>query len=404
MERDIDVMVAGTLCFDVIPRIPRTGARTIGDILRPGKLVHVEQAAMSTGGPVSNTGIALQKLGKSVCFCARVADDEFGRLTQERLRGRGEIGGIRVIPGAVSSYTVAIAPPGIDRIFLHCPGANDDLCGDDIQPELIRRCRHFHLGCPPQMRRLYENDGAELARVFRIAREAGATTSCDMSLPDPSTPAGKAPWSRILEAVLPSVDIYLPSAEETLYMLEKDRFLAMKQEHADADLIDFLAVEDYVRLTDKLLSMGPKMVGIKSGHRGYFFRSGPVAAFDAMGAARPGNPANWACRQLWCPAFLCDEIASATGSGDSSIAGFLKAFLDGLPVEKTLKVANCLGWQNLGALDAVSSIRDWAGTRELLASDMTRIDIPVAGPGWSWDAAIAMWVGPSDSGGTGLGR
>ena len=66
MPRDYDAMAAGHLCFDVIPRFGETGAARIEDILRPGKLVVMGEAAMSTGGPVSNTGIALQRLRGTV--------------------------------------------------------------------------------------------------------------------------------------------------------------------------------------------------------------------------------------------------------------------------------------------------------------------------------------------------
>jgi sugar/nucleoside kinase (ribokinase family) len=80
MNKEFDVMAAGHLCLDIIPRFPDTGVRSLSEIMRPGKLVRVEEAAISTGGPVSNTGVALKKLGQRVCFCARIGNDDFGRL------------------------------------------------------------------------------------------------------------------------------------------------------------------------------------------------------------------------------------------------------------------------------------------------------------------------------------
>jgi hypothetical protein len=32
----------------------------------------------------------------------------------------------------VTSYTIAISPPGVDRTFLHCPGANQTFRADDV--------------------------------------------------------------------------------------------------------------------------------------------------------------------------------------------------------------------------------------------------------------------------------
>ena len=83
-----DIMVAGHLCLDIIPFFPDTGVRKIEELMRPGKLVNVEGVKISTGGPVSNTGINMKTLGNNVCFCACVGDDELGNLTINMLKKR----------------------------------------------------------------------------------------------------------------------------------------------------------------------------------------------------------------------------------------------------------------------------------------------------------------------------
>ena len=405
MTRKYDVMAAGHLCFDVIPSFPDTGARLIGDLLRPGKLVHVDDAMMSTGGPVSNTGIGLKILGSKVVFTARVGADDFGRMTMERLRRSGNADGIRVMKGSTSSYTVALAPPGIDRIFLHNPGTNDVFGAEDLKPKLIEQCRHFHFGYPPLMRRMYSDEGRELEKIFKIAKKAGATTSCDMALPDPASTAGKAPWKKILTRILPYVDIFLPSVEEVLFMLERETFLKLKAKHQGSDLLDVLHAEDYSRLSGKLLELGSKMTSLKSGRRGFYFRSKAKETFSGLGAAQPGNPDNWSGRELWCPAFLCKKVASATGSGDSSIAGFLHAYLKGLDLEVCLKAANGLGWQNIQVLDAVSGIKNWKDTQAFLRRNPPLEDLALdQAPGWTWDKTFRMWHGPNDSSSTPVRR
>ncbi|MEI6210485.1 MAG: carbohydrate kinase family protein [bacterium] len=395
--RKFDIMVAGHLCFDVIPAFPDTGARNISDIMRPGKLVHMHDVALSTGGPVSNTGIGLKILGSKVVFTARVGSDDFGRMAMERLRQSGNADGISVIKGAATSYTVALAPPGIDRIFLHNPGANDVFGSEDLKAKLIAQCRHFHFGYPPLMRRMFADEGRELAKIFRIAKEAGATTSCDMALPDPASLAGKAPWHKILARILPYVDIFLPSIEEVLFMLERDTFLKLKAKHQGTDLLDVVQAGDYTRLSGKLLDLGSKMTSLKSGRRGFYFRTKDKSAFKDMGAAQPGNPDNWSNRELWCPAFLCRKIASATGSGDSSIAGFLHSYLLGHDLEPSLKAANGLGWQNIQVLDAVSGIKSWKETQAFLRRNPPMEDLaPNQKLGWTWDKPLKMWHGPND--------
>ena len=394
MTRKFDIMAAGHVCVDVIPRFPDTGTRDIAQIMRPGKLVQVAEAAISTGGPVSNTGMNVQTLGARVCFCARVGDDEFGRLAIRLLEARGNADGMHVVEGIGSSYTLVIAPPGIDRIFLHSPGSNDTFGPEDLEPALIAQCRHFHFGYPPLMRRMYTDGGEALARVFQIAKDAGATTSCDVALPDPASDAGKAPWCDILARVLPFVDLYLPSIEETLFMLHPDEFLALKQEHGGAELIDVIAPERYSQLADECIALGAKAVSLKSGHRGFYLKT--AASLAGLGAAAPGEPENWTGRELWAPAWFVEHFGSATGSGDSAIAGLLAAFLNGCGIETALRYAVCCGWQNVQVLDAVSGIHPWEETSAMVARDMPVIDARVEGPGWRWNPATHLPHGPGD--------
>ena len=301
MPRKHDAMLAGHLCIDVIPQFPDTGATQISEILRPGTLVNIGEATISTGGPVSNTGLNMKELGHDVVFCSRVGDDVFGRMTTDLLRRNGDISGLNVVPGAVSSYTVVVSPPNIDRIFLHHPGTNNDYGPEDLDPNLIAECSLFHFGYPPLMRRGYENDGEGLLEIFKIAKAAGATTSCDMTLPDPKSPSGQVNWLGVLEKILPFVDLYLPSIEETFFMIDREACLAMKAEHNNADLIDFFTPEDYSRIADKVLSLGTKMVSLKTGHRGFYLKTASCETFEGLGDARPGDPENWSNRELWAP-------------------------------------------------------------------------------------------------------
>src|SRR3990170_1747954 len=131
-NRPVDVAAAGHICLDIIPRFPEGVGKTIEEIMRPGKLVNVGDAAISTGGPVSNTGIGLAILGMDVEFVTQVGDDYFGEAIISRLRQSGHSEGVRIAKGQFSSYTIAIAPPGIDRIFLHNPGTNNTFTSDSF--------------------------------------------------------------------------------------------------------------------------------------------------------------------------------------------------------------------------------------------------------------------------------
>ena len=122
-----------------------------------------------------------------------------------------------------------IVPEGFDRIFLHAAGANDTFTSDDIDYDIVKRARVFHMGYPTTMKKMYENDGEELIRTYRRVKELGVTTSLDMSLPDPNAENGKMDWDSVLKRLLPYVDIYLPSAEETMYMIARGEFNRLKK-------------------------------------------------------------------------------------------------------------------------------------------------------------------------------
>ena len=394
-ERSFDAAVAGHICFDIIPQIPDTGVRNIAELLTPGKLVQVGPAALSTGGPVSNTGLGLKIFGIKVLFMAKVGDDEIGELIIKRLKKQGHAEGVKIAHGEGTSYTVALAPPGIDRIFLHDPGTNNTFTSQDIDYSLVEKCKLFHLGYPPLMRALYSSGGAELVECFRKAKAAGSTTSLDMSLPDPKSEAGRIEWRSILVNLLPYVDIFLPSIEESYFMMKPDEFWKRRDRVGGGEIINDIAPEEYSALAKCFIEMGCRMTALKTAHRGFYFRTGSYSSFEKLGAAKPASLEKWAERELWAPAYLVPKIASATGSGDSSIAGFLSAFLRGYSLERCLVMANVAGHLNLHELDALSGLRPWEEVTALADSgSLTPIDPNIKSESWRFDESQGIYIGP----------
>lgn len=398
MKKKFDVTVAGHICLDIIPKFADTGIRDIAELFKPGKLINVGAAKISTGGPVSNTGIAMKKLGLNVAFISRVGDDEFGRLIIRLLEKQGSTAGVSISPDDRTSYTVALAPPGIDRIFLHDPGANNRFASTDLDESIMADSKVFHFGYPPLMAACYENEGEELAKIFALAKSADTITSLDMSLPDPSSPSGKAPWNKILENVLPNVDIFLPSIEEVYFMLESQSYFKIKQKAGTKDVVDFFEPIDYQRLAERCLTLGCKIVALKTAHRGFYVRTSNLADIELFNSLNTFDAETWSNRELWCPAFKVDSIASATGSGDSSIAGFLTAMLLGQTIEKSLKTANCVGFQNLHELDALSGIQTWDVTAEMITDGKLAL-VPLTLPEeqWKWQHGEQLWLGKNDN-------
>ena len=390
----IDAIVAGHLCVDIIPDIPKASAES-DSFLAPGRLTEVGAAVLSPGGSVSNTGIALHKLGLDVRLVALLGDDLMGKLTRDVIsaHGRELLEGLAARQGEPSSYTVVISPPGVDRTFLHCPGTNNAFGPEDIPAELLARARLLHFGYPPVMRRMYADSGIALSSIFREAKEQGVTTSLDMAMPDPTQPSGKADWRAILGGSLPCVDVFLPSVEEILYMLQRERFNELSRKVGQAEVIDALTPAQISALAEETLALGTKILVMKLGHRGLYLRT--ATSMKGLGRGGPANPSAWTARELWSPCFKVDVVGTV-GAGDATIAGFLTGILRGQGPEEAATSAVAVGACNVEAPDATSGVRSWEETQERVRKGWERLDAQVDAARWIWDEDSGIWRGPND--------
>src|SRR6266542_4733113 len=121
-----DAIVAGHLCLDIIPDLSMHAAGQFDAAYQPGRLVNIGPAVTATGGAVSNTGLAMHKLGSETRLLARVGADQFGNIVKQIVSSYAPAlaDGIVVSTKTNTSYTIVISPPGSDRRFLHNPGAN----------------------------------------------------------------------------------------------------------------------------------------------------------------------------------------------------------------------------------------------------------------------------------------
>jgi len=360
----------------------------------PGKLVRIGPATVSTGGAVSNTGLALHRLGTPTHLMGKVGDDALGGMILDIIRRHGPhlAKGMIVAAGEASSYTVVINPPDIDRTFLHCPGANDTFTDADVPYDRLRGTRLFHFGYPTLMHGMYADGGDALARMLRRVRRQGVAVSLDMSYPDPLSPAGRADWPSILRQALPHVDIFLPSLDEMRFMLRDVPAIGDASPSAPADgaLLS--------RLSQTLLDMGVAVVGLKLGAEGLYLRTTcDTARLAAVGGRVIADAKGWAGRELLAPCFQV-RVAGTTGSGDCTIAGMLAAMLHGLLPEAAMRAAVGVGACSVEQPDATSGVPDWVAVERRLASAWPQRPVTLALPGWTRDATTGLFRGPADQG------
>jgi len=338
----MDIVVAGHICLDIIPDW------RIGSIKRiiPGHILEMSGLKLSTGGAVANTGITLKKLGISTTLLGKIGSDAFGKVILEILQKEDEtlVENMIISKNEISSYTIVLNPPDTDRVFLHYPGPNHTFTANDIPYKKIKSGRIFHFGYPPLMQRFYENEGKELVKMFRRIRKMNMITSLDMAMPDPESPAGKLDWRKFFKNVLPMVDIFVPSIEELLYMLNPEKFY---------------------KQTEK--SNLPNII----------------------------NPKEWNYRQLLSPCFAT-EVKGTTGTGDTTIAGFLAQLLNGEEPEKVITLATAVGACCVEAVDATGGIRPLPEVVKRITSGWKRLLLSIPTNNWKYDYQYKIWKGSKD--------
>ena len=351
------VVSAGHICIDITPAIGGNRVSEIGQMLLPGKLINVGTADVHTGGSVANTGLAMKILGADVYLAGKIGDDAFGDMIEGVVSRYGAEKGLIRKEGESSSYSVVLAVPGIDRIFLHHPGANDTFTADDLSEDLMKDTVLFHFGYPPLMKKMYENEGKGLLEVMKKAKSFGAATSLDMAAVDPASESGKADWKKILQKVLPYVDIFVPSIEELYYMLDRDGFDALQKRAGGRDVCEVLSLSEDIRpLADQCMAMGTKILLIKCGAPGMYYRTSSEEVLRKIPENLGLDTKTWADKEGFEKSYVPDRILSGTGAGDTSIAAFLTSLLKGCAPEKCMQYAVGTGACCVAAYDALSGL------------------------------------------------
>ena len=365
------VIVAGHVCLDLTPALDSSPS------IEPGRLIGVGPLAISPGGCVSNTGLALAALGIPTQLVADAGSDELGRVLVELLAASAaDTAGIARLEGRVTSYSVVVDFPGRDRTFWHHIGANAAFDGsgvverienaalglhrpaEDAMAGAADREPILHLGYSTHLPALYAEGGAALCRLVEAARAAGAMVSLDMAEIAPASEARAVDWERLLARTLPAVDVMKASVDDLVAMM------AGRAGHGP------------IEWADLLVELGAAVALVTAGSDGLYLRTG--SELRIRGAARALRTASrdWSNRELRVPS-LAAQVLATTGAGDVAAAGFLAGLAQGFgPAESAL----------LSAAAAATRIsgRPVGQAHELAAAYVPGPEPPGGGlPGWS---------------------
>lgn len=354
------VISAGHVCLDITPIFFNSRVQKVRDLLKPGKLIDMDKANVHTGGSVSNTGLAMKFFGAEVSLLGKVGDDVFGNMIKKMFTDAGAGDGLIMGEEETTSYSVILAMPGIDRMFLHHRGANNTFCAEDIPEEVLQDAALFHFGYPPLMKNMYLGEGEELVKVLKKAKDAGAATSLDLASVDPSSEAGNACWDVILEKAIPYTDFFVPSVEELCYMLDRERFFQWQEWADGGDITEILDLETDIRpLADRCMELGAKVLLLKCGAPGIYYRTAGEEVLEHIGKRTGLSCRDWASLEGFEKSYVPAQVLSGTGAGDTTIAAFLTAMLEGYNPADCLHLAAAAGASCVEAYDALGGLKSF---------------------------------------------
>lgn len=362
-------IVAGHICLDIQPVFEE---RATLAAIRPGQLIHTRGVQVNLGGAVANTGLAMQFFGARVELAAKIAEDEFGRLVLEMLSAQKIPQKLMIAKGESTSYSVVLSLPHTDRIFLHCPGANDTLSCEELKDSLLEDCTLFHFGYPTIMKNFYKNQGEQLIQLYKKVDAMGVVTSLDMASINEDSPSAEEDWKKILEATLPYVDFFVPSIEELCFMCCRDLYEEWKKRAQDGDIIEVITEKEAAFLAGELIDMGAGAVMVKCGAKGIYYKSGSMKKTEKKTRA---SMEGWHHREGFEKSFKPNRVLSAAGAGDVSIAAFLTAFLEGCTLEESVRMAAAAGAFCVEAYDALSGLKSFDTIRKRMADGWERNNI-----------------------------
>lgn len=293
-HRQCDVLVAGDLFLDLV----MSGFPALP---QPGEEAFATRFRKEAGGGAAITACGLAKLGLRTAVLGVVGMED-GAWLLNRLRNCGvDTSEIRQIDDEPTAFTISVSS-SLDRTFLTYNGANIDLpkiLGDALFSRDAPQCLHVHLA--------HAIDPGTMLPVFDAIKNRGWTLSLD---------AGWHPaWyadSRVA-ASLPLVDVFFPNQREAEKMTQQT---------------------DPLRMLDALRSMGCRTAALKLGNAG--------AVLLCEGQTFVQEPGHV-------------KAVDTTGAGDCFNAGFLYAFLRGMPPALCLKSGTACGEMSTRALGGIAS-------------------------------------------------
>lgn len=269
-----------------------------------------ERILMSCGGDALNEATVIHKLGGNVTLQTILGDDEPGKTVLRRMEQVGlDTRAVRIRPDLRTSVNVVLVKPDGQRCFLtDLQSSQRKLQLEDI-PVPFRS--ETGILCFASMFVFPLMRTAEMAAVFRAAKEQGILVCADM------TKRKNGETTADVAEALRYVDYLFPNDAEAMLLTGKDTVEAAAQD---------------------LLDAGVGTVVVKCGAEGCYI-------LNRQGAFRV-------------PAEEAVTCLDSTGAGDSFVGGFLYGLSQNLSLDECARLANRCGARAVEKIGATTWIAE----------------------------------------------
>jgi sugar/nucleoside kinase (ribokinase family) len=304
----------------------------LGEPLGRSTLTITDRIELTTGGLVSNAGIALARWGVATAAVACLGNDAWAETIRRQYQSAGlSTDHLEIDHAAGTSATLVLVDPSGERSFIFQEGASARLTAERIlkHRELFRRCQWVLYGYYS----LFPNQDRELPALFAELRRIGCRVALDT--------AGHGGDLEPLSDILPHVDLYLPNLHEA--------------RHQCGDL----AVDELLDCYRRLGCTG--ILGVKLGAQGALLSPAGQQRLVVPSIEPPG------------------AVLDTTGAGDAFDAGLIAGLIRGHSVSQASRIAAAAGACCVTALGATPGLRPWLETVRLARLE----DVPVTYHGQS---------------------
>lgn len=287
--------------------------------INTGPLKYVSNFVKQIGGAESNFAIGVSRLGHSAGWISRVGQDEFGKYIVSFIRGEGvDTSQVKLDKEAPTGvYFKERYENGESKVYYYRKGsAASRMTPQDLNQDYIASAKFLHVsGITPA---LSESCHQTVLEAIKIAKSKGVKISLDPNIRLKLWSEQRA--REVIMEMLSQSDIVLPGQEEGRLLVGTD---------------------DPVKIANKMLRAGAKIVVIKLGEKGAYYATEDKAEFV--------------------PGYSVSKVVDPIGAGDGFAAGFISGLLKGWDITESVRLANAVGsrvTQVIGDVEGLPTMED----------------------------------------------